>query len=114
MDRECRTYSSRPNGMDSGCTGKHREGSGALEARLPAAFAAGPQKERRVRTNGQARACRPNRRRVVRHVRVAVSALVVASLAGGMIGCEANSFFDPSTTGSWKNTPTVMPILDRL
>jgi protein involved in polysaccharide export with SLBB domain len=31
-----------------------------------------------------------------------------------MVGCEANSFFDPGKVGNWKPTPTIMPILDRL
>jgi protein involved in polysaccharide export with SLBB domain len=52
-----------------------------------------------------------NRRRTLRN---ASHALALAGMAAGLVGCEANSFFDPSKTGSWKNTPTVMPILDRL
>ncbi len=70
-----------------------------------------------MRMNGQsfqpsvpAVAERSNRRRV----RTAAGVLALAAMTGGMIGCEANSFFDPSEVGYWKNTPTVMPILDRL
>ncbi len=35
-------------------------------------------------------------------------------LAAGLIGCEADSFFDPSVVGRWEYTPTELPILDRL
>jgi protein involved in polysaccharide export with SLBB domain len=31
-----------------------------------------------------------------------------------MFGCDANSFFEPAVTGRWIQTPTIMPILDRL
>lgn len=39
----------------------------------------------------------------------------VALLAVGLLGgCEMDSFFDPSKTGRFEYTPTVVPILDRL
>jgi polysaccharide export outer membrane protein len=38
---------------------------------------------------------------------------LIAAIAG-LAGCEADSFIDPSVVGRWENTPTVMPILDRL
>lgn len=48
-----------------------------------------------------------------RLMRVGGGAAGVAMLAG-MWGCETDSFVDPSITGRWEMTPTVMPILDRL
>lgn len=33
---------------------------------------------------------------------------------GGLAGCEVDSFIDPSVTGRWENTPTRVPILERL
>lgn len=35
-------------------------------------------------------------------------------MVGGMIGCEVDSYFDPSVTGYWEHTPTSVPILERL
>lgn len=35
-------------------------------------------------------------------------------LAAGMVGCETDSFFDPSMVGRWERTPTELPILERL
>lgn len=50
-----------------------------------------------------------------RHLtRVGATALLAGSLAGGMVGCEADSFFDPSVVGRWEHTPTVVPILERI
>ncbi|MFM1824344.1 MAG: hypothetical protein RI967_2610 [Planctomycetota bacterium] len=44
-----------------------------------------------------------------------VVALAVGSIAlGGLVGCEADSFMDPSRTGYFETTPTTMPILSRL
>jgi len=36
--------------------------------------------------------------------------------AGGlaMTGCEVDSYFDPSVTGYWEHTPTVVPILEHI
>ena len=31
-----------------------------------------------------------------------------------MGGCEADAFMDPSVVGRWENTPTIVPILDRI
>jgi len=45
--------------------------------------------------------------------RRATSCGLLLALAG-LGGCETDSFFDPSVVGRWENTPTVMPILDRL
>lgn len=39
---------------------------------------------------------------------------LVVLLAGFAGGCESDSFLDPSVTGRWEQTPTVVPILDRL
>ncbi|MFN7021630.1 MAG: polysaccharide biosynthesis/export family protein [Phycisphaerales bacterium] len=44
----------------------------------------------------------------------AVAALGLVSAAAGLVGCETDSFFDPTIVGRWEYTPTVMPILDRL
>jgi polysaccharide export outer membrane protein len=44
-----------------------------------------------------------------------VAVLAVGSIAlGGLVGCEADSFMDPSRTGYFETTPTTMPILSRL
>lgn len=43
--------------------------------------------------------------------RQALALLPLAALLGG---CESDSFLDPSVTGRWEQTPTVVPILDRL
>ena len=32
----------------------------------------------------------------------------------GLVGCEVESFMDPSVVGRWERTPVVMPILDQL
>ncbi len=42
--------------------------------------------------------------------------LVLVCLAGfiPMMGCEVNGFFDPSRTGRFMETPTTMPILNRI
>lgn len=41
-------------------------------------------------------------------------ALLVLPVAGQMLGCEVDSFFDPSRTGRFMHTPTTIPILDRI
>lgn len=57
---------------------------------------------RRTR-GGLARSCR------------AWSAVFGAGWLAVLAGCETNSFLgDPRATGSWKNTPTVVPILERI
>lgn len=40
----------------------------------------------------------------------------LALSAGGALlwGCEADSFLDPSVVGRWEQTPTIVPVLDRL
>ncbi len=48
-----------------------------------------------------------------RLARIGLGTAGVAILAG-LTGCETDSFMDPSITGRWEMTPTVMPILDRL
>jgi polysaccharide export outer membrane protein len=40
--------------------------------------------------------------------------LVMASCMAVLTGCEVDSFFDPSKTGRFEHTPTLVPILDRL
>lgn len=37
-----------------------------------------------------------------------------AASLSGMLGCEADAFMDPSVVGRWENTPTIVPILDRI
>jgi protein involved in polysaccharide export with SLBB domain len=39
---------------------------------------------------------------------------IVLGLAAMLGGCNAQSFMDPSVTGKWTPTPTIMPILDRI
>lgn len=38
----------------------------------------------------------------------------LALLAGATMGCEVDSFMDPSVIGYWEHTPTTVPILERL
>lgn len=40
-------------------------------------------------------------------------AVVIASM-GTIIGCELDSFFDPSVVGRWERTPVTLPILTRM
>jgi polysaccharide export outer membrane protein len=44
----------------------------------------------------------------------AVAPGVALCLAAVLGGCNEKSFMDPSVTGRWTPTPTIMPILDRL
>jgi protein involved in polysaccharide export with SLBB domain len=40
---------------------------------------------------------------------------VVSTLAlAAVVGCEVDSYFDPSIVGRWENTPVTLPILERL
>lgn len=58
-----------------------------------------------------------NRRAGGRRLRRSAGALLsMAGLAGAVVmgGCQADSWFDPSVMGYWENTPTTMPILDRI
>ncbi len=41
-----------------------------------------------------------------------VCGLALGSLMLG--GCEVDSFFDPSVVGRWENTPTIVPVLERI
>ncbi|MEX1016140.1 MAG: polysaccharide biosynthesis/export family protein [Phycisphaeraceae bacterium] len=50
------------------------------------------------------------RRRLARWGQMSLVALLVA--VG--VGCEADSFLDPSQVGRWERTPVTLPILDRL
>jgi polysaccharide export outer membrane protein len=43
-----------------------------------------------------------------------VGLLVGAALFAGPIGCESDSWMDPSVVGRWEHTPITMPILDRI
>lgn len=43
-----------------------------------------------------------------------VTAWTLALVVGLGAGCDVNSFFDPSRTGYFIDTPTTMPILDRI
>ncbi|HYC99786.1 MAG TPA: polysaccharide biosynthesis/export family protein, partial [Phycisphaerales bacterium] len=40
--------------------------------------------------------------------------LMLAAAAGGLTGCETDSYFNPSQVGRMETTPTIVPILDRL
>lgn len=46
--------------------------------------------------------------------RIGVLGLLGAVLFAGPIGCEADSWMDPSVVGRWEHTPITMPILDRI
>ncbi len=54
--------------------------------------------------------------RVASKIKVAaMSRLALFVLAGAVLGgCEARSFFDPSRTGAFRETPTTIPVLARL
>lgn len=41
-------------------------------------------------------------------------ALLLATLAGGLGGCETDSWFNPAQVGRMENTPTIVPVLDRI
>lgn len=49
------------------------------------------------------------RRRAIR-----TAALILAAGLPVMVGCEVDSFINPSITGRWENTPTIVPILEKL
>lgn len=46
--------------------------------------------------------------------RIGLTALLGAFLFAGPIGCETDSWMDPSVVGRWEHTPITMPILDRI
>lgn len=46
--------------------------------------------------------------------RIGVFGLLGAVLGAGPIGCETDSWMDPSVVGRWEHTPITMPILDRI
>ncbi len=46
--------------------------------------------------------------------RIGLTALLGAVLFAGPIGCESDSWMDPSVVGRWEHTPITMPILDRI
>ncbi len=41
-------------------------------------------------------------------------ALGLCAIAASMGGCEIDSFMDPSVIGRWENTPTIVPIIERI
>lgn len=43
---------------------------------------------------------------------LAATLMLAAGLA--IVGCEMDSFVDPSVVGRWEHTPTIVPILDRI
>lgn len=47
-------------------------------------------------------------------VMLRIQMIVLLSLAVVIVGCEADSFLDPSKTGYFEHTPTSMPILKRI
>lgn len=57
-----------------------------------------------------------NRSRSNRRGRLASFVLSITGLASGLslVGCEMDSFIDPSVVGRWENTPIIVPILDRI
>jgi polysaccharide export outer membrane protein len=48
----------------------------------------------------------------MRRARIGVLAALLG--LGALVGCEVDSWFDPSVVGRWERTPVVLPILDRL
>lgn len=57
------------------------------------------------------------RRTVTTRSRSARRAAAVAGLvaaAGALVGCEHDSYMDPSVMGRWEMTPTTVPILERI
>lgn len=51
--------------------------------------------------------------------RLGFSVARVLAIAGGaaglaMVGCESDSFIDPSVMGRWEHTPTKVPVLERI
>lgn len=44
----------------------------------------------------------------------AAAVVVLSGACVGLIGCEADSYMDPSVVGRWEHTPSKMPILDRI
>ena len=46
--------------------------------------------------------------------RYACLGMAVAALALPLAGCETDSYFDPSFTGRWEQTPVILPILTRI
>ncbi|MFM7135346.1 MAG: polysaccharide biosynthesis/export family protein, partial [Planctomycetota bacterium] len=49
-----------------------------------------------------------------RFIRTASRALAFGLLGSALLGCEVDSWFDPSRTGRFETTPTTMPVLARL
>ena len=45
---------------------------------------------------------------------VGLAAAAGGVLSLGLIGCESDSFIDPSVMGRWEHTPTKVPILERI
>ncbi|MBL8746993.1 MAG: polysaccharide biosynthesis/export family protein [Phycisphaerae bacterium] len=41
-------------------------------------------------------------------------ALGAVALVAALNGCEVDSFLDPSVIGRWENTPTIVPIIERI
>lgn len=54
--------------------------------------------------------------RSFRRSRAAFAGVLLTGIAGlgGLAGCEADSFMDPSVIGRWERTPTTVPIIERL
>jgi len=51
---------------------------------------------------------------MIRSSKRAVMALTMGALLTGMVGCETDSYLDPSQVGRWERTPVTMPILEKL
>jgi protein involved in polysaccharide export with SLBB domain len=61
-----------------------------------------------------AQSASPRARRALKPATLAARAGTAVSAAFLLGGCSMDSFIDPSITGRWEDTPTSMPILDRL
>lgn len=64
-------------------------------------------KERAVRHPSQKKRANLTPRRIC-------AALTLIALAGGLGGCEVDSFMDPGVVGRMEHTPTIVPVLDRI
>ncbi len=50
----------------------------------------------------------------INHVRSVATAAILATAIMALSGCHVDSFLDPSRTGRFENTPTTIPVLQRI
>lgn len=59
--------------------------------------------------------CTPSESQVLLRLLARAAGTVAAGvLVAGLVGCEADSYLDPSVIGRWERTPTTVPILTRI